>query len=118
MNTFYEHKDIHRFTSVLSSRVKTSIIDYVMAEQENRPIIRAVKVKIGYEIYSGHYLRVAEMRIKEEKTNKDKEAKQIKLYPEGIKSYKLQNKIVANRYENKLNKKLPNVPEITGNTDF
>lgn len=117
-NTFYEHKDIHKYTRVEPSRGEQSIIDYILVERENRTIIRDVAVKRGYEISSDHYLLIAEIKEKEEKENMRYGQNENKIDAETIKSYKLKNKETAAKYEERVNKGLENGPDRTENNSI
>lgn len=117
-NTFFKHKDIHKFTRVQPSRGERSIIDYVLVERENRSIIRDVRVKRSFEIHSDHFLLVAEIRTEGEVAKNNKVVGQRKIYPEVIKSYRLQDKTVASRYKEEINTKLAEEMEIGENADI
>ena len=55
LNGFYQHKDIHKFTWVQSTRGLKSIIDYVVVRQDTRMKIQQVRVWRGLSCGSDHY---------------------------------------------------------------
>ncbi|XP_023309952.1 uncharacterized protein LOC111691409 [Anoplophora glabripennis] len=63
-NTYFKHKDIHKYTREERSRGEKSIIDYILVQRSNMRRIVDVKVQRGPEIYSDHYL-LAEKNIAE-----------------------------------------------------
>lgn len=117
-NTFFKHKDIHKFTRVQPSRGERSIINYVLVERVRRSIVRDVRVKRSFEIHSDHLLLVADLRTEGEAAENNKVVDQRKIYQEVIKSYRLQDKTVASRYEEEIKAKLTEEMEITENTDM
>ena len=93
------HKSVHKYTGEVKSRNEKSILDYVLINRENRNEIQDVRVKRGAEIYSDHYLVAAIWRINKSKLNEDKNSENLKTYSETMKSYKLQEKEVANKFK-------------------
>ena len=70
-NTFFQHREIHKYTREVKSRGEKSIIDYVLINRSNRKEVIDVRVRRGAEIYSDHYLLKAEIRMKvQEEKNK------------------------------------------------
>ena len=61
-NTFFQHKDVHRYTRQMFSRNEVSIIDYILIEQQKMRNITNVRVMRGPTIGSDHYLLVATMK--------------------------------------------------------
>lgn len=53
-NTFFQHKDIHKYTR-LGPRGEKSIIDYIITNQDNRKSLTDVRVKREPEINSDHF---------------------------------------------------------------
>lgn len=104
-NSFFEHKDIHKYTREEPSRNEKSIIDYIIVERENRMAINDVVVKRGFEIHSDHYLVVA--KIKRHKEGLIQENK--KASSETIRAYKLKVERIARLYENKVDKELEKI---------
>lgn len=95
-NTFYQHKDIHRYTREVISRNEKSIIDYILVENAKRKSILDTKVQRGPEIGSDHYMVIAKIRrITEEKqkTNRENEKEH-----ETIKTYKLRLPEISEKY--------------------
>jgi hypothetical protein len=113
-NTFYEHKEIHKYTREEPSRGEKSIIDYIVVERGNRNAIKDVKVKRGFEIGSDHYLLVATIRDERSEDFRKRAVNKIKIDNEIIRSYKLKEKEIADRYEEIVGGELE---EVQGNTD-
>lgn len=98
-NTFYPHKNIHKYTREVKSRNEKSIIDYILINRPFRKGIVDVKVRRGSEIYSDHYLIVAKVRLRTQKkenlkTMRQKETKDNEI----IKAYKLQESETAKKF--------------------
>ena len=70
-NTWFQHKDIHKFTWECRGKSQRSIIDYFLVRKEMKGQIRDVKVVRGAEIGSDHYLvlMVIKLKWKVEKPN-------------------------------------------------
>lgn len=96
-NTFYEHKQIHKYTRQAATREERSIIDYILVERSNRKLVNDVRVKRGAEIDSDHFLVVA--KIKNLNKEQRKETCLKRKQEEKIKTYKLQKREVAESYE-------------------
>ena len=62
-NTFFKHKDAHKWTRVVEERGERSIIDYIIVSNSLFYSTQDVRVKRGAEIYSDHYLVLAKMSI-------------------------------------------------------
>lgn len=105
-NTFFEHKDIHKYTREIKSRNEKSIIDYILVEEDNRQIVLDTKVRRGPEIDSDHYLVITKLREELEEKNEHKRDKVIEY--ESIRTYKLLEQESAIRYKNTLDKKCKN----------
>lgn len=104
-NTFYKHKDIHKFTREVKSRNEKSIIDYFLVNRTYRNEIRDVKVRRGPEIYSDHYLVVAKVRLGIESQENHKRIYHKKVN-ETIKTYKLQETEIANKFSDDIQSKI------------
>jgi endonuclease/exonuclease/phosphatase family metal-dependent hydrolase len=61
MNTFYKHKDIHKYT--WSARNHRPLIDYFLANEKTAKMFLDVRAFRGLEIDSDHYLVQAELRF-------------------------------------------------------
>jgi Reverse transcriptase (RNA-dependent DNA polymerase)/Endonuclease-reverse transcriptase len=104
-NTFYEHKQIHKYTRAEPSRGEKSIIDYVIVERNNRHAIMDVRVKRGYEIGSDHFLLVAKVKNLEKENNRNRLKYTRKIDYETIKSYKLKERKFASKFEHLIEEK-------------
>lgn len=61
MNTFFAHKDIHKFTWHQHNRDLRSIIDYIIVKQNTALKIQDVRVKRGAVCGSDHHLVVSKV---------------------------------------------------------
>lgn len=95
-NTFYQHKEKHKYTRVAPTRQEKSIIDYILVEKKNRRDVRDVRVKRGLEINSDHYALVAVMNREKEQTRRDNITNPQHIT---VKTYKLREKETANKYK-------------------
>lgn len=108
MNTFFQHKDIHKYTRECKSRNERSIIDYIIVSRDVRRKIKDVKVNREAEIFSDHYLLTAKTNFgirtkREDKANNNKARKTIKNTSKlVVKSYKLSDEEIARRYNDKI----------------
>lgn len=100
MNTFFKHKDIHKYTREVKSRNEKSIIDYVLIDRDWRKRINDVRVLRGAEIGSDHYLLRAKTTIGNQIQKTQATTKIVKTNPitESIKSYKLSNEEVSQKF--------------------
>ena len=98
-NTFYGHKDIHRFTREAKSRDEKSIIDYVIINKEYRREVRDTRVRRGAEIYSDHFLVLSKIEIgAENQCVEKKNTKEKNQRKEVIKTYRLREEGTAEKY--------------------
>ena len=67
-NTWYAHKDIHKFSWVCPGRQLKSLIDYFLVRKDAKARVHDVKVVRGAEIGSDHHLVLMKLnkKIKEE----------------------------------------------------
>lgn len=96
-NSFFQHKDCHKYTREEPSRNEKSIIDYIITERTNRKIIRDVRVFRSAELGTDHYLVVAKVKctnVRKLNTKTGSACKEKK----AIKIHKLQDAEVENRY--------------------
>ena len=68
-NTWFQHKDIHKFTWQCRGKNQRSIIDYFVVRKDMKRQLKDVKVVRGAEIGSDHYLvlMVIKLELKVEK---------------------------------------------------
>ena len=117
-NTFYEHKDIHRYTREVSSRDERSIIDYVIVNRNYRNEVTDTRVRRGPEIYSDHFLVLSKLRIKGIVNKSSRKGSKAKVVKEVIKVYRLRNKEIAEIYREKTEKELAEARGINSKTDI
>ncbi|KAG8235478.1 hypothetical protein J437_LFUL011870 [Ladona fulva] len=63
MDTYFAHKNIHKYTWHEEARNRKSIIDYYIVRQNSKLEIRDVRVKRGTTCGSGHYLVQAKIYV-------------------------------------------------------
>ena len=101
-NTFFKHKDIHKYTRVCEQRNERSIIDYIIVSSRFFYYTNNVRVKRGPEIGSDHYLVLGEFNLNIKPKRKIvKETKRKKIRIE-----KLKEENTKREYHNKIKKKL------------
>jgi hypothetical protein len=61
MNTFFQHKDAHKYTC--SAKGSCSIIEYMICNQKTANLILDVRVYRGPEIETDHYLVASRLRM-------------------------------------------------------
>lgn len=106
-NTYYQHKDIHKYTRQGKNNTEKSIIDYILVERDNRRV-RDVRAMRGPEIYSDHFMVVAKVKSENENnTNADKHKTQRREHVT-IRSYKLRDETTANKFREIVKNKLEN----------
>lgn len=105
-NTFFEHRDIHRYTRQGKSEHERSIIDYILADKNNRRDILDVRVRRGPEIYSDHYMLVAKIRKQGEQREDNRNIGSQSATFRTIRAYKLRNRDLAIKYKQKITQKI------------
>ncbi|XP_072403197.1 uncharacterized protein [Diabrotica undecimpunctata] len=111
MNSFFQHKDVHKYTREVKSRGEKSIIDYVLVNRPLRQCIKEVRVRRGAEIYSDHYLVVSRTNIGVEQKRTQKVPRKRDITPRNltnavIRSYKLADNKIAQKYKSYVNNSL------------
>ncbi|KAK4884077.1 hypothetical protein RN001_000348 [Aquatica leii] len=74
--TFFEHKDIHKYTWYQYTRDIKSIIDYFVIKQKTRLKVLDVKVKRGYDYGSDHHLLTSTVYLSYRASNNNREEKE------------------------------------------
>ena len=62
-NSWFKHKNIHRYTWIQPTRGLKSIIDYVIVKQKTKLKVTDVRVKRGYVCGSDHFLLMANIHF-------------------------------------------------------
>ena len=113
-NTYFKHKDLHKWTRVVEERNERSIIDYIIVSSSLFYSVQDVRVKRGAEIYSDHYLVVAKMNIlPKPKNSESNEVKRTKLRVE-----KLKEDDIKLKYQNANNSHLGKSPTTESSLDM
>ena len=79
LNTFFQHKEIHKFTWESRGRGLRSIIDYFIVGKALRPGVADVRVIRGAEVGSDHYLVLLKVRLQVKRRKKGIEVGRSKL---------------------------------------
>lgn len=88
-----------------------SIIDYIITERCFHKNVRDVRVRRGSEIYSDHYLVMAKLWIKD--TEKVKPQNKVSKKPnERIKSFKLTQPNIAQKYKSIIDNEIEGIQQI------
>lgn len=117
-NTFYEHKDIHKYTRVVESRRERSIIDYVLVNRKFRNEVKDTRVRRGAEIYSDHFLVLAKIKIREAKCRPGREVNGVaesSKTREMVRVYKLREEETARDYREKIEKEMEKIKKYLKN---
>lgn len=116
-NTFFAHKEIHKYTREVRSRNEKSIIDYILINQRYKKEVKDIRVRRGPEIYTDHYLVMAKICISESKKERGIKSKKQKS-KEVIRNYKLRQTEIATRYKKKIGKEMKELNSLDVNTDL
>lgn len=103
LNTFFEHKDIHKYTREERSRNEKSLIDYFLSSGTQGKEVKDIKVKRGCEIGSDHYLVTAKIKkkvVQAEIQRKDTARNETK--KDKFRINKLQSYEVREEYKNRI----------------
>uniref|UniRef100_A0A1Y1M3Z3 Reverse transcriptase domain-containing protein n=1 Tax=Photinus pyralis TaxID=7054 RepID=A0A1Y1M3Z3_PHOPY len=114
-NTFYAHKDIHKYTREVRSRGERSIIDYIIIDRYHRKEIMDTRVYRGSEIYSDHYLVMSKMKVPAEQYKAIRAIGNAgKLCIQKVKTYKLKEEEFAREYTSRTETEMRKIKEVLG----
>lgn len=105
MNTFFKHKDIHKYTRVEDSRNEKSIIDYIVTSREEKKNISDVRVMRGAEIGSDHYLVTMKVKTQEKEIHRNN-TKVVERKTLNIKTHKLKDIEIREEYQKNITKEI------------
>ena len=71
-NTWYPHKDIHKYTWICPGRQLRSLIDYFLVRRETKTRVHDVKAVRGAEIGSDHHLVLMKLSMRSKGKRKDR----------------------------------------------
>lgn len=117
-NTFYQHKNIHKYTREQPSRKEKSIIDYVITGKDNRKAVLDVKVRRRAEINSDHYLVRTVIRESEITKDEERRSNKEKKEAEEIRAYKLREPETGIKYKELLEEEMKTIAENNENLDI
>lgn len=98
LNSFFQHKDLHKYTREEPSRKEKSIIDYIIIEKTTRNIIRDVRVYRSAELSTDHFLLAATFKVIDDKQYDFKTRKNNKTEIKTIKAYRLHTEEIRDKY--------------------
>ena len=101
LNTFFQHKDIHKYTWESRGRGLRTIIDYFVVRKALRVGVADVKVIRGAEVGSDHYLVLMKLKLKIRKQRKPEKSIKQKL-----RLNKLMEKEVRRKFQRELDIRL------------
>ena len=99
-NSFYRHKDIHKFT--WEARGTRSIIDYIIINERLKSNIEDTRVFRGSEIDSDHMLVESKFKFLHAKQRYNKTNKTVYKKPLGLKVHLLEQESIRTLYRNRL----------------
>lgn len=110
-NTFFAHKDIHKYTWIQPTRKLRSIIDLVIVKQERNIVVRDVRTYRKPECGSDHHLVMTKLKCNGYKNNRKDE---IELDDEDLQEVReirynvelLQQQKIKELYQNNLDEQL------------
>ena len=109
MNSWFQHKDIHKFTWVCQGRGLKSIIDYLAVRREIHMRVKDVKVLRGAEVSNDHYLLVMKMSMGCKVQKAEKKGENVSIQTDRLKDrevrMKLQAKLLVKMNELGVNRK-------------
>lgn len=97
-NSFFEHKDCHKFTREEKGRNEKSIIDYILTERDSRKDIKDVRVYRSAELGTDHYLLLSKTKIVMETAKQEKTKGRMRKETKSIRIYKLENMEIRTKY--------------------
>lgn len=113
-NTFYQHRDIHKYTREIKQRNEKSIIDYILVQRNNRRSARDVRVYRSNEINSDHYLLIAKIKGKTRNRRQEQQERTNLTKNESIRTYKLRKTEIVEKYIERINRE---AEQAEGNMD-
>ena len=99
MNSWFQHKDIHKFTWVCPGRDLKSIIDYFVVRRDTRVRVKDVKVVRGADASSDHYLLLMKMSMRCKVQKAEKKAENVAIQIDRLKERKVRIKFQAKLLE-------------------
>ena len=79
MNTFFEHKDIHKYTWHKAGPMATqkSLIDFILAPENTERTVLNVRARRGAELATDHYLVVGKLRLSSNEQARKRKTKKV-----------------------------------------
>lgn len=117
-NTFFAHKDIHKYTREVKSRDEKSIIDYVIINKKFQKEVKDTRVKRGAEIYSDHYLVISKVALQMSKERTGSDITKEIMTLEKIRTYKLNEPEIAKLFRERVENEMDNIFEDAENRNI
>lgn len=115
-NSFYEHRDIHKYTREMRSRNEISVIDYILIDRTHRHEVQDTRVRRGPEIYSDHFLLLSKLKIRGGDSGCKSNRRKTNISKEVIKTYRLRNKEVTELYRTQTELEMSKIKSEVNNT--
>ena len=93
MNFWFQHKNIHKFTSACPGRDLKSIIDYFVVRRDTRVSVKDVQVVRGADISSDHYLLLMKMSMRCKVQNAKKKVENVAIQTDRLKEREMRMKL-------------------------
>ena len=79
MNTFFEHKDIHKYTWHKAGpiAIQKSLIDFILAPENTKRTVLDVRARRGAELATHHYLVVGKLRLSSNEQARKRKTKKV-----------------------------------------
>jgi hypothetical protein len=115
MNTFFNHKDIHKYTWYRDTLGQKSIIDFFISPSDLFSNIMDVCVKRGAELSTDHNLVVCTLRLEREHAQRHRHRKPAQAYR--IRWEALGDELVKDKFANDIALKFRELPDLTSDVE-
>ena len=110
MNTFFQHREVHKYTWYRPSMDQKSLIDFCIVSSDLFSDVLDVRVKRGAELSTDHHLVVCFLRLSKpwpnKRSNKSSMTYQIKLEA-------LEDKEVRKQFASSISSKFKQLPDVS-----
>ena len=110
MNTFFQHKDVHKYTWYRPSMGQKSLIDFCIVSTDLFSNVLDVRVKRGAELSTDHHLVVCSLRFLKPRSNKKSMSSRVTYR---IKWETLEDKEVRKQFASSMSAKFRELPDVS-----
>ena len=110
MNTFFQHREVHKYTWYRPSMDKKSLIDFCIVSLDLFSDVLDVRVKRGAELSTDHHLVVSSLRLSKPWLNKRSNRSSVTYR---IKWEALENKEVRQQLASSISSKFRQLPDVS-----